>query len=352
MIPVLDIQSYYDDPASFVQELRLACHTVGFFLLRHDLPKDLAPRMLKEARHFFECPLEQKLEISYQDSPAFRGYMQLGVENTAGKTDVREQVEFAVEQDAAIINNSDATQQPLYERLRGQNPWPDSFQPSLKCCTMEYVHQVCRIANHLREAMCLALGVDRYALDSLFEDTTGNDPAHWVLKLVSYPESSDASSFGVGPHTDTNFVTIVLQDMVGGLEVYSKGQWIKVPANHGANVLVCNLGEQAQLLSDGYFLATPHRVLSSPQQRISVPLFYNPKLSATIRPMIDANTLQWQRPRDYKHWKCQDDLMLETVGDNTFKSLARSHPDVFSKHHSDLKLLQDGRIVRHNTAIE
>ena len=63
---------------------------------------------------------------------------------------------------------------------------------------------------------------------------------------------------------------------------------------------------------------------------------------------MDACTsdLEWKRPQEYKHWKRDDNVMLETVGDNTFKSLARSHPRVFQKHHADLVLQADGRIIR------
>jgi isopenicillin N synthase-like dioxygenase len=53
--------------------------------------------MLQQARQFFNSPLKEKLSISYESSPAFRGYMALGVENTAGRMDQREQVEYAVE---------------------------------------------------------------------------------------------------------------------------------------------------------------------------------------------------------------------------------------------------------------
>jgi isopenicillin N synthase-like dioxygenase len=350
MIPLLDIHLYHSNPTEFVKKLQEAFHTVGFLLLRHDLtPPELAPRMLNEARLFFDASLEQKQTISYEDSPAFRGYMQLGVENTGGQTDMREQVEFAVEQDSATNIDSECLIQPLHDRLRGRNPWPDLFQPSLKPCAMDYVKQMCRIAHDIRQAMCLALGLDKHDLDSLFDDATGEDPPHWVLKMISYPHSNDSScSFGVGAHTDTNFLTLVLQDSVGGLQVFSEGKWIDVPSKYGADVLVCNIGEQAQILSDGYFLATPHRVLSSDQQRISVPLFYNPKLSARIQPLVDASSidLEWRRRHGHKHWKRDDNAMLETVGDNTFKSLARSHPRVFQKHHADLLLMPDGHIIR------
>jgi isopenicillin N synthase-like dioxygenase len=339
-LPLLDMHQYYTDPPSFVEELRVACHTVGFFLLRHDLSSELSEQQMEEARRFFRRPLEKKLEISYQDSPAFRGYMELGVENTAGRVDYREQVEFAAESDPA-----GGPQQAYYERLRGRNPWP-SFQPTLETVTIQYVRNVSRIADCLREAMCMALGLDKDALSPLFHDP------HWVLKLVCYPppvNNNDAPSLGVGPHTDTNFLTLVLQDDVGGLQVFSQDEWRDVPCASIPNTLVCNIGEQAQIWSRGYFLATPHRVqLTSSKTRISIPFFYNPRLEATITP-LDSISSPWERSETKQHWKQDSNAMLTMVGENTFKSLARSHPLVFAKHHPDLLLLEDGRIVPRET---
>ena len=91
-LPLLDIRTWREDPRAFALQLRDACHCVGFFLLQHDVPAELAPeRQLKEAKAFFSLPLEDKMTISYDSSPRFRGYMPLGVENTAGKPDLREQ---------------------------------------------------------------------------------------------------------------------------------------------------------------------------------------------------------------------------------------------------------------------
>jgi isopenicillin N synthase-like dioxygenase len=370
-----------------VEELRVACHTIGFFLLRHDISSELTEQQMEETRRFFQQPLETKLEISYEDSPAFRGYMKLGVENTAGKMDYREQVEFAAESDFsdATKTTGSTTQQQqqqqhnkhahcnydyYYERLRGRNPWP-SFQPTLETVTMQYVQNVNRIADCLREAMCMALGLDKDALSPLFRSHP-----HWVLKLVCYPpvekdNCNAASSLGVGPHTDTNFLTLVLQDDVGGLQVFSQqGEWRDVPSCTTTTaegsipniLLVCNIGEQAQIWSRGYFLATPHRVQSpttTSKTRISVPFFYNPMLEATITPILncDDSTIPsspWEERSETKqhhHWKQDNNnnAMLTTVGENTFKSLARSHPLVFAKHHSDLLLLEDGRIVPRET---
>lgn len=52
----------------------------------------------------------------------------------------------------------------------------------------------------------------------------------------------------------------------------------------------------------GYYLATPHRVVSKPsstsKDRISVPYFWNPRLDAVISPIDPLPaTLKWSRPR-------------------------------------------------------
>lgn len=37
--------------------------------------------------------------------------------------------------------------------------------------------------------------------------------------------------------------------------------------------------------------------------------------------------------------------LLPSYGMNAFKSLARSHPLVFARHHPDLRVLADGQVV-------
>ena len=365
-LPILDIAKYYTDRQSFVEGLRHACHRVGFFLVKHSFDslaisegdgsneeQAITTRMLTETRNFFERPTSQKMEISYDKSPCFRGYMKIGVENTSGKIDYREQIEYAVEYPAS---SSDNMSWPVYERLKcPSNPWPNSFQPTLQPITKEFANQVCHVADIIRDSLCLALDLKPSVLTEMFQHET--EIPHWVIKMVSYPPSSeiaDGSEQGVGAHTDTNFLTLVLQDGVGGLQAFSQGEWIDVPVEDNQNLLVCNLGEQAEIWSRGYFLATPHRVLrnsSATKARISVPLFYNPVLSAKIQPLEDRllEGAIWERPDDYKekqHWKRQHNTMLTSVGENTFKSLARSHPTVFNKHHPDLKLNADGSVER------
>mmetsp|Transcript_3557 Transcript_3557/g.5462 ORF Transcript_3557/g.5462 Transcript_3557/m.5462 type:complete len:365 (+) Transcript_3557:83-1177(+) len=351
-LPLLNIRKWYSNPDAFAEELRQACHQVGFFTLQHDLPSGLPERMLREANRFFALPRKTKLSMSYENSPAFRGYMALGKENTSGKIDFREQLELASE--TTLEDKVDHQAWPqYYERLRGPNPWPDL---DLKQCVDEYVYHLNRISASLTDALSAALQLERNAFGSLFTDP------FWQLKLasVSLPsiscknidgeEEIDHEFFGVGAHTDTGFLTLLLQDDIGGLQVYTGGEWVHVPPA-GPNVFVCNIGEVAEIASDGYLLATPHRVLlpdavveRKKSKRLSVPFFYNPTLSAKVETLDISDRLCWDRDNQRQHWRRKDNSMLNVYGANAFKSLARSHPSVVSRHHGDLELLDDGRI--------
>ena len=110
-------------------------------------------------------------------------------------------------------------------------------------------------------------------------------------------ENEGVGSFGVGAHTDSGYLSILLQDDVGGLQVQNgEGEWIEAPPLPGC--MVVNLGEMLQLCTGGYYLATPHRVVSRPssenKDRISVPYFWNPRLDAVISPIDPLpETLPW-----------------------------------------------------------
>ena len=79
----------------------------------------------------------------------------------------------------------------------------------------------------------------------------------------------------MGAHTDSGYLSLLLQDDVGGLQVQNgDGEWIDARPIDGT--LVVNLGEMLQLRTRGYYLATPHRVVSKASvagspSRLSVP---------------------------------------------------------------------------------
>eukprot|EP00986_Skeletonema_menzelii_P010927 scaffold5472_cov146-Skeletonema_menzelii.AAC.2 len=359
-LPVLNLHLQRTNPTLFARQLVKACHEIGFFLLEHDLPSSVCERALSETRQFFQRPLEQKMSIYYGHEPSFRGYMPMGVENTEGKTDGREQIEYAAEYGKI---HSSREKEHFYHRLRvAENPWPDTIQPSLRPAINDYVNGVLTVGDQLRDALCVGMGIDPTHLsDKMFRKKSGDEqePNFWSMKLVSYPppakttiNNESDTEYGVGAHADSNFLTMILQDdKNSGLQVQTiNGQWIDVPPTP-ANVLICNIGELAQIFSGGYLMATPHRVLRPQNSRISLPLFYNPKLDHVMECMLnpEAEDLTWNR-KGQNQWLRKENTLMGSVGENSFKSLARSHAEVFKRHHKDLQILSDGRIqLRKNT---
>ena len=90
-----------EEEAAFCVRLRDVCHTVGFFYVaNHGITPKVTVDVLEASRAFFALPHDVKQGIANVNSPAFRGYVRLGAENTAGRPDWREQIEMGVEADA------------------------------------------------------------------------------------------------------------------------------------------------------------------------------------------------------------------------------------------------------------
>mmetsp|Transcript_19993 Transcript_19993/g.56434 ORF Transcript_19993/g.56434 Transcript_19993/m.56434 type:complete len:391 (-) Transcript_19993:33-1205(-) len=345
-LPVLDYRTMESDFPQFVADMRSACCNVGFFVLAGLPPQTvkLHDDVLRVARAFFALPSEEKSRMDYCHSPQFRGYMQLGVENTAGRRDEREQIEFGREEPVPAA----LTDAPLFTRLRGPNQWP-AGPPEFRAIVSQWLQQMEELSWSVTRALASSLGLEAHALDDLFKTP------HIQAKLVHYPATEEAlgveetASLGVGAHSDSGFLTLLLQDDIGGLEVLNgSGQWVAAAPIHGS--IVCNLGEVVQLLSGGSFLSTVHRVQRPPVGRggrLSAPFFWNPSLEAVIHPLSappvssrsEFDAVASERPRQ------EANCLIPSYGMNAFKSLARSHPEVFARHHPDLRVLPDGQVV-------
>ncbi|PHT85740.1 1-aminocyclopropane-1-carboxylate oxidase -like protein [Capsicum annuum] len=68
-------------------------------------------------------------------------------------------------------------------------------------------------------------------------------------------------TMGTSKHSDGDFITVVLQDYVGGLQVLHQNQWVDVPPSPGA--LVVNIGDLLQLISNDKYISVEHRVLAN-----------------------------------------------------------------------------------------
>ena len=305
-----------------VDALRKTCHETGLFYLRLD-DAEACERCAAAAKDFFDSDDATKAICSYEASPAFRGYMRLGVENTAGVIDAREQIE---------LGREDGICDGVAQRLVGANRWPDD-DGKLRGACEPWLAAMSAAAARVTRALSLGLGLAANALD---ERVLGQAP-HWQAKLASYPPNVGP---GVGAHSDSGWLTLLWADQPGLEAQLRTGEWVAVPPLDGA--VAVNLGEMLQLASGGYYRATPHRVGPSQQRRVSLPFFWNPSLNAVVDVVCDASALPWTRERPPPE---QRHSLLRAYGANAFKSLARSHPLVFARHHPDLYVCDDGTVA-------
>jgi len=308
------------------------------------------------AAKFFALSAEEKMSIHHSSSPAFRGYIAHAAENTGGLADLREQVEFGVE--SAVPDMTAVGVFPVYRRLIGPNQWPDESKvPGFRDAMEGVMGGMHTLSLTLMGALLEALGLPDTALDS----TIGDRP-NMQMKIARYPpqrgeDSVSGAKYGVGAHTDSGYLSILLQDEVGGLQVRNgEGRWVDAPPLPGA--LVINFGEMLQLASGGFYLATEHRVLPPPAHgpaRLSVPYFFNPNLEAQISSLELPPSLQWQRPPPSSlsgsSTHAGRNKLLSQYGDNAFKSLARSHPAVLARHHPDLELSDEGLVQPRDASV-
>jgi isopenicillin N synthase-like dioxygenase len=330
-LPVLDLSGFRAEPdgpagVAFVDALRDAFHGIGAaYLVGHGVPEELVARVRAVAEAFFALPEAERLAIENVHSPQFRGYTRLGTEHTNGRRDLRDQIDIGAEQPAPAIGPED----PAWLRLRGPNLWPEGL-PEFRTAVSEYNAAVEQAGHAVMRAVALALG---QPIDHFDELVT---PPEVLTKIIRYPAASEdfPTDQGVGRHTDAGFLTLLQQDAVGGFEAEVDGRFVAVPALPGSFVL--NIGELLQLVSNGYFRATPHRVVSPPKgvQRISIAYFFNPRFEARIVPVTLPAALAAEAPGGES--TDPDNPIVANYGLNTLKVRLRAHPDVAERHHADL----------------
>lgn len=94
------------------------------------------------------------------------------------------------------------------------------------------------------------------------------------LRLLRYPAGA-AGQLLTGGHTDYGAITLLATDGVPGLEVrLLDGTWAPVEAPAGS--VVVNLGDMLARWTNDRYVSTPHRVVSTGDERYSVPFFVNP----------------------------------------------------------------------------
>lgn len=157
----------------------------------------------------------------------------------------------------------------LFCLMAPEPPSPEEIPLACREIIFQYANHIQRLGGTIFELLSEALGLNPDHLNQM-ECAKGR-----FITCHYYPSCPEPHlTLGTSKHSDQGFLTILLQDHIGGLQILHENEWIDVPPVPGA--LVVNLGDLLQLISNDKLKSIQHRVLASKVgPRISVANFFS-----------------------------------------------------------------------------
>ncbi len=268
-IPVVDVGRYFStrDPSDLetpAATLRHALENVGFHQLTgHGIGSPSMETILDATRGFHDLPIETKRKILI-DQPGHHvssvGYMPIGARKLPSRERGNPNEAFLVKSDRNVGFDD--------------NLWlPEETLAGFRAAVEQYSAQITDVALRLLPVYARALDLEPDFFAPAFEHPFSR------LRLTHYPSNptsdEDLGSYGIPPHVDTTFITLLLPDSPG-LVIYSqlRDEWILVPLLPGA--FIVNAGELLRQWSNDRVLRTRHFANNTTDaSRYSVPFFFN-----------------------------------------------------------------------------
>ncbi|RZB85070.1 1-aminocyclopropane-1-carboxylate oxidase-like 1 [Glycine soja] len=258
-IPVIDLASIREDLRErerVVERIKEASETWGFFqIVNHGIPVSTLEEMVDGVLRFFEQDSEVKKEFYTRELRPFFYTSNYNLYTTAPTT----------------------WKDSFYCNLAPNAPKPEDLPAVCRDILVEYSNEVLKLGTLLFELLSEALGLDPTYLTNI-GCTEGLFAFSHYYPACPEPELT----MGTAKHSDMDFITVLLQGHIGGLQVFHKDMWIDLPPLTGA--LVVNIGDFLQLISNDKFKSAQHRVLANPiGPRVSIACFFSTGLNPTSR---------------------------------------------------------------------
>ncbi|MDH5747864.1 MAG: hypothetical protein OEY85_00995 [Rhodospirillales bacterium] len=280
-LPSLDVGDYLAGDKSrlepLAEQLRYAASEIGFFTLKNSgIDEAKVERAATATRDFHALPMEAKLKLKIDQNQ--RGYVppratlvKHSTYNENTKFDSNETFVVSTELDEEKFGVSPGT------HFYGHNRWPQEF-PEFRPAIETYMNMMTALGKSLLPIYARALGLDEDFFAPHFENN------YTYGRFAHYPPNPNAgeNEFGLGPHADTGFMTLLPPANVQGLEILtSDGSWFRVPLLD--DELHINIGMFLSRWTNDFFKATPHRVIANLEgDRYTIPCFVNTALTARM----------------------------------------------------------------------
>lgn len=290
-IPCLDFSGEAMDEESeawkaLSSKVREACETHGCFLVEYSkISVQLSEAMFMGMKRLFDLPEDTKKK--HNSTLRFNGYFCSP---------------FSSIHESFGINGAHQLQ---LARAFTNLMWPPHGNPSFCEVLNSMSSKMMELNLIILKMVYESFGLENYSYGLQEENNTGN------FRLIKYkvPISNDPT-IGLIPHTDKNFLTILSQNEVQGLEVMSKeGNWIQLSIPNGCFMVI--VGDSLKAWSNGRVHAAKHRVMMKGQkERYSCGLFLSPREDLTIE--VPEKLVDQHHPLLYRPFTYSDFLNFYT----------------------------------------
>ncbi len=261
-IPVIDLAPYLAGAPGAMQEAARAVGEalvhVGFFsIVGHGIEWSQVEDIYAQAARYHA--LDDALKLAHPMTASTMGYVPLGGAQRPGRP--------------PALNAAFFMGRPGSKR----NHFPDEAAlPGFRDAAGRYYEQMDGLCHRLLPLYALAAGMPADHFDPFF------DPALATLRLTHYPAvAADADQWGIDPHSDAGFMTLLPTNPVAGLQIRLDGGWIDVAQEPRS--FVVNAGDTLRRWSNDRFRSTMHRAVNvTAGDRYAMPFFFDPRVDTVI----------------------------------------------------------------------